>query len=323
MKVDRILRILCSLIENPKSTAEIIDDLRNQPTLDWKTFSERTIWRDIKQLRSNGFKISHNRQTGKYELESVPVCLELEPSELVGMAIACKSISEDAGLPYAKELSGALRKISSLLSPKSKRVLTLDPRFGYKLNPVVDYTPHQDKIELLRCAIQNRRRVCMVYHSARTDRREKRVVDPLEMYFSEGGVRLEAYCNSRRELREFRVDRIKKLELLPSTVSYADGSDLFEFSLRLDPQLTRYIGDSFVDQKIEANEDGSSILTAKAHDPFRVILRVLSYGQRAEVLSPEFLRNEMSHIVRKMADIYGVTPSTKRSTLGNRSPAKA
>ncbi len=308
MKVDRILSILCLLIEGPKSTEEIIHDLSELRSMDWKNFSKRTIWRDIKQLRSNGFRIDCNRRTGKYELKNAPVCLQLEPSELVGMAIACRAISEEAGLPYAKELAGALRKISSLLSPKSKKVLTLDPHFDYKLNPAVNYAPHQETIEKLRLAISQRRRVSMVYQSAHSGKRERRTVDPLELYFSEGGVRLRAHCHSREELREFRVDRIKELDMLPSLIDRADGVEPFEFKLRLDPLLTRSVGECFDDQKITGNEDGSSILVAKSTDPFRVILRVLSYGQRAEILSPDFLRNEMASIVREMAAIYGVDP---------------
>ncbi|MCL5292682.1 MAG: WYL domain-containing protein [Actinobacteria bacterium] len=304
VKVYRIIRVLCLLAERPRSPEQIIDILSQEPEFDWRRYSKETIWRDVRQLKDAGIGIVYSKATGKYELKSSPIRLEFEPVELVALAVACQSISEETGLPYAKELAGVVEKISTLLSPKSKRALTGDPHFKLKLESVVDYGPHQEIIEAIRRAVSTGREIEILYYSVHSDKEEKRIVDPYDLYFSEGGVRLEGYCHLKREIREFRVDRIRKLKILPSTAGPSRNGDAFTFKLWLDPKLTKSVGERFPGQEIELNEDGSSILTAQATNPFRVILRVLAYGERAKILSPDFLKNQMKTIVERMAELY-------------------
>jgi len=304
MKVERILHILCLLMERPRSVEEIISALYEDYRFDWHEYSKRTIWRDINQLRGAGFKIDYQKRTRRYELKSVPVCLKFEPGEIVALAIACRSIPEEAGLPYAKELSGALEKISNLLSPESKQTLLENPRFKIKFKPVADYRRHQDTIEAIRCAISSGRQIEIVYYSAKSDEEQKRIVDPYELYFSEGGVRLEGFCHLKRKVLEFRVDRVKKIRVLPGHVKGLADEESFTFKLWLDPKLTRSIGERFLDQKIETNEDGSSILTARSTNAFRLILQVLAYGERAKLLAPEHLKTRMAEIADQMNKLY-------------------
>jgi len=304
MKVERILYILCLLMERPRSVKSIIDALFEDHRFDWQSYSKSTIYRDIKQLRDAGFKIDHSRRMGMYELKSIPIRLDFEPGEIVALTIACRAIPEEAGMPYAKELSGALNKISGLLSPESKQTLATNPYFQMKFKPVADYTSHQDTIEAIRRAIATAREIEMVYYSAKSDREQKRVVDPHELYFSEGGVRLEGYCHLKRKTLEFRVDRIRKLRILSTRAGEQAGDDSFTFKLWLDQKLTRSIGERFSDQKIEINEDGSSILTARSENPFRLILQVLAYGERAKLLSPQQLKRRMAAIADQMDKLY-------------------
>ncbi|MCL6473338.1 MAG: WYL domain-containing protein [Firmicutes bacterium] len=304
MKVERILHILCLLMEQPRSVEMIIDALAQDHRFDWQRYSKETIYRDIKQLRSSGFKINHSRKTGMYELKSVPVRLDFEPGEIVALAIACHAIPEEAGMPYAKELSGALNKISGLLSPESRQTLSSNPYFEMKFKPVADYSLHQETIEKIRRAIAASREIEMVYYSAKSNKEQKRIVDPYELYFSEGGVRLEGFCHLKRKLLEFRVDRIRELKVLPTTIKVPADDDSFTFKLWLDQKLTRSIGDRFPDQKIKINEDGTSILTARSDNPFHLILQVLAYGERAKLLAPAHLRRRMAAIADQMYILY-------------------
>jgi len=304
MKVERILRILCLLTTQPRSASQIIDALSQEHGLDWHRFSKETIYRDINQLRNAGFKINYSGSLQKYELKSVPVCLEFEPAEVVALAIACRSIPEEAGLPYLKELSGALEKISTLLSPESKHTLVVNPHFQMKLKPVADYTDHQDTIETIRRAIAAGKQIDVVYYSAKSNKKQRRLVDPYDLYFSEGGVRLEGFCHLRQEILEFRVDRVKTVKMLVSSVNPLKNIESFTFKLWLDQKLTRSIGEYFLEQKIEASDDGTSILTAKSTNSFRLILQILSYGEHAKLLEPTHLRDQMALIARRMVELY-------------------
>jgi len=304
MKVERILYILCLLMERPISVNSIIDALFEDHRFDWQSYSKSTIYRDIRQLRNAGFKINHSRKSGMYELQSIPIRLDFEPGEIVALTVACRAIPEEAGMPYAKELSGALNKISGLLSPESRQTLAANPYFQMKFKPVADYRSHQDTIEKIRRAIAAGREIEMVYYSAKSDKEQKRVIDPHELYFSEGGVRLEGYCHLKRRVLEFRVDRIRKLKVLPIRAGVPAGDNSFMFKLWLDQKLTRSIGERFSGQKIEINEDGTSILTARSENSFRLILQVLAYGERAKLLSPPHLKRRMAAIADQMDKLY-------------------
>ncbi|MDI6816616.1 MAG: WYL domain-containing protein [Actinomycetota bacterium] len=305
IKLERILRIVCLLAVRPRSAEQIIDILSQEPEFDWRRYSKETIYRDIHQLRSAGFTINYLKKSGAYKLESSPIRIELEPGEVVALAVACRSLPEASGLPYAKELAGALKKISALLSPESKHTLDSDPYFQMRLEPVVDYGAHRDTIEAIRRAIAMGREIEVVYYSAKSDTERKRVIDPHQLYFREGGVRLEGFCHLKRKVLEFRVDRIRKLKVLSSTAGVLADGDSFTFKLWLDQKLTRFMGERFTGQVLELNEDGSSILRARATNPFRVILQVLSYGEHAKLLEPEYLKQEMAAIVGRMVRLYG------------------
>jgi len=304
MKVERILYILCLLMERPRNVESIIRAMSEDHRFDWHHYSKETIYRDIKQLRNSGFKIDHSRKSGTYEIKSIPVRLDFEPGEIVALAVACRTIPEEAGMPYAKELSGALNKISGLLSPESKQTLATNPYFQMKFKPVADYSSHQGTIEKIRRAIAAGREIEMVYYSAKSDKEQKRVVDPYELYFSEGGVRLEAYCHVKRKVLEFRVDRIRELKVLPIQAGAPVGDGSFTFKLWLDQRLARSIGERFSDQKTELNEDGSSTLTARSTNPFRLILQVLAYGEHAKLLEPVHLKRRMAVIAEQMDKLY-------------------
>lgn len=304
MKVDRIISILCRLSERPRSVGELIGVLADESVLDWRRFSRETIYRDIRHLKERGFEIEYCRKSRRYILKNSPITLALAPGELVALAVACRSIPEDAGLPYAKELGGALNKISSVLSPGGKRTLTVDPRFRLRLASVVNYGPHLETIETIRRSIIDNRQIEIVYYSVHSDKEERRVVDPYELYFSEGGVRLEGYCHLKDEILEFRVDRVRKVKALSVPIARMRHGESFEFTLWLDEKITKAIGDRFPDQTLELNEDGSSVLTASARNSFRLILQVLSYGERAIILEPDFLRKQMAATVKAMAELY-------------------
>lgn len=305
MRVERILYVLGLLMEHPRSMDAIIDSISDNHKFDYHPYSKATFYRDLRQLRNAGFKIDYVRRINAYELKSVPVSIKFKPGEIVALAIACRSIPAEAGMPYGLELSGALEKISNLLAGESKKTLTCNPYFQMKLKPVADYSSHQNTIETVRRAVADRKQVEIVYYSAKSDAKQKRIVDPYELYFSEGGVRLEGFCHLKKQLREFRVDRIKYVKIMPTFIDDSVVSaEMFTFKLWLDQKLTRSIGERFTDQKIELNDDGTSVLTAKSSSSFRLILKVLSYGEHVKIIEPKSLKDEMTVIARRMVEVY-------------------
>jgi ATP-dependent exoDNAse (exonuclease V) alpha subunit len=88
---------------------------------------------------------------------------------------------------------------------------------GHQYRKSEQNLPLEEKVELIRQAIQNKQRLEMTYLKAK-DEKSKRVVEPrfvgqLE-YAATPYLGMEAFCLKRRDLRNFRVERILELSLL-------------------------------------------------------------------------------------------------------------
>jgi len=86
---------------------------------------------------------------------------------------------------------------------------------GYQYRMAEKELPEDDKVAMIAQAIQERAELHMVYLKA-NDTKSKRTIIPLEIgpqtYKGVKFTGMRAYCQQRREERNFRVDRILKLE---------------------------------------------------------------------------------------------------------------
>jgi predicted DNA-binding transcriptional regulator YafY len=168
-----------------------------------------------------------------------------------------------------------------------------------------DSTSHQDTVSIIRQAVTEGKQIEIGYYSATSEVKQKRVLDPYELYFNDDGVMLEGFCHTSQRLMEFKLDRIRYIEMLPTSIDNAiAGKEKFSFKLWLDRELTESIGDRFSGQTIELKDDGTSILTAKSANSFRLILKVISYGEHVKILEPESLREEMAAMAGRMVEFY-------------------
>ncbi len=100
----------------------------------------------------------------------------------------------------------ALIKLATSIGERADRVL--DIHIGSAPDKVV---------ELLRCAIAERRRVEMDYHSFGRDEFTVRGVDPHHLFNDTGRWYLSGWCHRAEGVRLFRVDRIRSATLADAT----------------------------------------------------------------------------------------------------------
>lgn len=93
------------------------------------------------------------------------------------------------------------------------RVVDFLTRYQYKISE--KKMPLEEKLDFLRRAIEQKQRLEIVYLK-RSDEKSSRVIEPLYMgelsYEGRPFLGLEAYCHSRKERRNFRVDRILEMK---------------------------------------------------------------------------------------------------------------
>ena len=98
----------------------------------------------------------------------------------------------------------------------------------------------------------------------------------------------------------------------------------FEVSVCFAPEAATYAAERrwSQDQRCEMHEDGSVTLHIKAHNEAECLSWVLGFGDRAQVLAPDWLRKEVKKTVYAMARLYH-TPRKPADTAENGSSSAA
>jgi predicted DNA-binding transcriptional regulator YafY len=281
--------------------------------------SERTIRSDLAFLRDRfNAPLEFSRNKGhhytdpQWRLPSVP----LTTGELFALTVGARMLEAYAGSPYALQLRSAIARLSERL-PETTWVnvqqlaeeciifgagaeIDLDPEIWHKLED----------------ACSQRSRVMMTYYTASRDALSERKLDPYLLHVYRGtNLYLIGYCHSRREFRWFRVDRIKKLEILPehftpdpqfnakeyigSVFQHEVGDKQLDVEIWFDVKTAPYIRERrwHYTQEIQEHSDGSLTLTMCVRGINDLKRWVMWYGKGAVVKSPpelvELVREEI------------------------------
>lgn len=169
---------------------------------------------------------------------------------------------------------------------------------------------------LINSAIEESRVLEFEYINRRMEY-SKRIVEPIQIEFSEGQWYINAFCRERKDYRRFKLVRIRNMELGENftkrlisneelgknfTQGYQKNSILIKikFSNRIGEQLSEY----FSKDKITLLEDGSYLVEDSFPNDEGLKKFVLSFGDEGEVLAPEEFRKEMQNYIKKIYSKY-------------------
>lgn len=286
--------------------------------------SKRTIYRDLDALGEAGVPLISTPGRG-YELDPdyfLPP-LRFTPDEatllLLGADVMAQSF--DAHFKSAAQAAGA--KIEAVL-PSGVRAeveyLRENIRFIAHEGPDDDdqRQPLHDRLRVLRRAIIGRHRVRFRYF-ARQSRSSQpgawREADPYSLANVGGSWYLVALDHARRDLRHFRLERIEALTVLAHTfnrpkrfrVAQAQPDDRrLVVRVRFAPAVARYAQESrpffWVADHVESDH---LVMTLRVRGVDDLTGWVLSWGDQAEVLEPQALRERLCAIARVLSSRYG------------------
>ena len=146
-------------------------------------------------------------------------------------------------------------------------------------------------------------------------------MDPYKVMFFDSTFYLIGLCHLRNEVRMFVLDRIKMLSVTDETFEIPSDFDLEAYmqspfkvihdepvkvTIRFDKKAAGYIKEKIWHhtQKIEPQKDGTIIFTAEVAGTDEVRHWVLSWGDKAEILEPALLREEISRELTECLDKY-------------------
>lgn len=177
--------------------------------------SERTIYRDIADLQHQGVPIEGEAGVG-YRLgagfDLPPLMFSHDEARALVASVRMAQVWQDPALAQAAEV--ALGKILSVL-PTAARVAAQSmaiyaPPIG--LDPAVQVT-----LQTLREAQTARRKLRLDYRDA-GEQLTQRTLRPLGCFYWGKVWTLAAWCETRSDFRNFRLDRMDKVQLVEGPV---------------------------------------------------------------------------------------------------------
>ena len=162
-------------------------------------------------------------------------------------------------------------------------------------------------------AMAAHRKIRIRYHGASQSEPSDRVVNPYALVVSSGSWYAIAHCDSAREVRSFRLDRIESAEQtderyeIPVTFSldeYLNDRKVLRpgeprtMRVRYSPRIARWIAER---EGVEPDADGALTMEHPLLDVQWGVRHVLQYGPDAEVLEPADVRAEIARRLTRLA----------------------
>jgi predicted DNA-binding transcriptional regulator YafY len=188
--------------------------------------SERTIYRDVQDLQLSGVPILGEAGVGY----ALPRGFDLPPlmfteDELEALVLGARVVQAWGGGALAEAAADALAKIESVL-PARLRERVPDARlFAPDFHVRAEMTQH---LSSLREAIAAQRKIAFKYVD-RAEQPSERCVHPLGLFYWGATWSVGAWCELRRDFRNFRLDRMRDFHLLDEKFVPTPGRTLADF----------------------------------------------------------------------------------------------
>jgi predicted DNA-binding transcriptional regulator YafY len=275
--------------------------------------SVRTIYRDIAALGEAGVPITGEAGVGyslvrSYHLPPVMLTADEAAALFVGAEMVRCFTDASVNAP----MSAALDKLRAVLPPDRKehveRLARQTVVMGRPANANTDGDPAaQPWLLAVQRGVATRRVLRITYRGAGKAEATQRDVEPLGVVFYGGAWYLVAWCRWRSDLRHFRVDRMKHLEMLPETFP---ARTEFSLARHLDEQIKkadtlparvwfadtvqgRARNESYATLVEERRRDGGAEFSLYTYSLEWLARWVLSFGAEAEALEPAALREQV------------------------------
>ncbi len=314
-RTDRLLALILELQRGGPRTASAL-------ATRFET-SKRTIYRDLDALGEAGVPIISTPGRG-YELDPdyflPPLRFSADEATLLLLGSDFMAQSFDAQYRAAAKSAGA--KIEAVLPPAVKaeaHYLRQNIRF------VPDHVPAapdlrdslHDRLRLLRGALVARHRVRFRYYGRQSQAStpgEWREVNPYSLVYVSGAWYLVAFDLARRDLRNFRLDRIEAPVALTKTFarpkafapdqSQEDDRRLV-VRVRFEAVIARFVREVRPYYWVSDHaDDRGLVMTFRVRGLDDLVGWLLSWGDQAEVLEPVELRERLAAAARSIAERY-------------------
>jgi len=283
--------------------------------------SVRTVYRDLAALGEAGIPIIGEAGVGYSLVKGYhlpPVMFTTE--EASALFIGGKLVEHLTDASLRQQMESAGLKIRSVLPRDRQDYLDRLERSTVVVSPGSNLLPRLSSGTLIpiQRALAERRVLALDYQGAQRREMTQRQVEPLGLVYYADNWHLIAYCRLRRDVRDFRTDRIHTLRLLGELfqghgdfslkryLETAARDGKFEAAqVRFKPEMIERVRREWSCRLVEERVDGEGVVvTLLAYSLEWLAGWIFSFGSRAEVLAPERLRDIVATEARQVAANY-------------------
>jgi predicted DNA-binding transcriptional regulator YafY len=188
--------------------------------------SERTIYRDIRDLMASGTPIEGEAGVGyrlgrDYDLPP----LMFDPAELEALVLGARLAAAIGDESLVRPARSALSKIEAALPAQMRSGLARPPLFAPR---TLASRAGSATLLSIRSAIGEKRKMKLRYRNEKNEVSE-RMVRPLGAFYWGKIWTLAAWCELRNDFRAFRLDRIAELAVTGETFEDEPGRRLRDY----------------------------------------------------------------------------------------------
>lgn len=304
MKIDRQIGILSILLQKDTVTAPYLAEQFE--------VSRRTINRDIEDLCKAGIPIVTRQGVngGISIMENYKLDKTLfTHGEMQDILAGLRSLDSVNGTNrYGKLMEKLSIGSSDFLVGNQSVLIDLSSWYKDSLAP---------KIELMRTAIDKCRELEFIYYSPKGE--SVRRIEPYYLIFQWASWYVWGWCGNRKDFRLFKLNRMDNMHVseevfVKRKVPMPDLSNerIFPGGIKakalFEPECKWRLVEEFGSGSFVQQEDGKLLFQADYTDRENLITWILSFRDKAELLEPEDIREELRAGIEKMKKKYEAAP---------------
>ncbi len=296
----------------------------------------RTVWRDLAVLQKANFPLYDDKdgRRVRYRLvdgfrAKLPAPFTL--SEVVALLMSRDLLAPTSGSVLAPSVHAAFAKIRALLPDKAHRLLDeMRSVIGVRALGAKLLLGAADFLTPIHQALLERRTLDLDYFAFSKQEETTRFVDPHHLTFHQGGLYLIGHCHTRKDLRIFAVERIRRCKVTDRRFTIPNGFNPERYledtwgmlrgqqvtiKVVFSPKIAPWIAERLwhPSQSLRWLKDKRLELTLKVADTPDIRRWLLGFGPDAEVVEPPGLREALRLQASALA----------RTLIPGRRPARA
>ncbi len=224
----------------------------------------------------------------------------------------------------SKNISSLLRKLQ--LVEEKRRHAESEPivqssHIVSGARPNINPDKEREKLVCVIKAKREKRKIALNYKSL-SGTTNRRILHVYSTYTYRGEIYLVAYCELRKDIRDFKLRRANHIELLDETFTPKDGFSVSDYMkncigifkgeeikliLKIWGPMAQIVRETiYSDTQIieEVADEGAILFKATMRGQQEIVAWILSMGSTVQVLEPEGLRKAIATESKKIGNLY-------------------